>query len=59
VENERDPIKRRLVDGEHRADPARLDQIHAQVKYEVDKAVASALLAPYPNVDKVDQDVYA
>jgi pyruvate dehydrogenase E1 component alpha subunit len=58
---ERDPIKLLgdWLTGEHHVDRARLDEIQAQVKYEVDKAVAFALAAPYPNVDKVDQDVYA
>ena len=36
-----------------------LDQIHAEVKAEIDKGVQFALAAPYPNVDKVGQDVYA
>jgi pyruvate dehydrogenase E1 component alpha subunit len=58
---ERDPIKvlGDWLTGEHHADRARMEQVHVEVKSEVDKAVAWALAAPYPNVDKVDQDVYA
>ena len=41
------------------SDRAQLDQIQAEVQSEVDKAVEFAVAAPYPNVDKVDQDVYA
>ena len=58
---ERDPVKL-LADAlitENLADRARLDQIQSEVKSEVDKAVAFAIAAPYPSVDKVDQDVYA
>jgi len=33
--------------------------MRAEVKAEVDKAVQFAIAAPYPAVDKVDQDVYA
>jgi hypothetical protein len=29
------------------------------VKSEMEKAVQFAISAPYPNVDKVEQDVYA
>jgi pyruvate dehydrogenase E1 component alpha subunit len=36
-----------------------LDQIYAEVKAEIDQGVQFALAAPYPNVDKVGQDVYA
>ena len=41
------------------ADRAALDQIQAEVKAEIEKAVQFAMAAPYPNVDKVEQDVYA
>jgi TPP-dependent pyruvate/acetoin dehydrogenase alpha subunit len=41
------------------ADRAALDLIHDEVKAEIDSAVKFALDAPYPSVDKVDQDVYA
>ena len=36
-----------------------LDQIHAEVKAEIEKGVQFALAAAYPSVDKVGQDVYA
>jgi pyruvate dehydrogenase E1 component alpha subunit len=39
--------------------PASLDAIRVEVKAEVEKAVQFAMTAPYPAVDKVDQDVYA
>jgi len=41
------------------ADAVALDQIHDEVKVEIDSAVQFALAAPYPSPDKVDQDVYA
>jgi acetoin:2,6-dichlorophenolindophenol oxidoreductase subunit alpha len=41
------------------ADRAQFDAIHAEVKAEVEKAVQFAIAAPYPSVDKADQDVYA
>ena len=59
---ERDPITlfQQLVDRpEEPADRARLDQINAEVKAEMEKAVQFAMASPYPDVDKVDQDVYA
>ena len=58
---ERDPIKlfSEWLISQNLADPPLLDQIHAEVKSEIDKAVQFALAAPYPNVDKVEQDVYA
>ena len=59
--SERDPIK--VITGailsQNIADPAALDQIQSEVKAEIDKAVQFAMAAPYPNVDKVEQDVYA
>ncbi len=58
---DRDPIKL-LVDflaAQSLADRAVLDQIHNEVKAEIDKGVQFALAAPYPNIDKVEQDVYA
>jgi pyruvate dehydrogenase E1 component alpha subunit len=58
---DRDPVKL-LADvliKENLADRARLDQIQTEVKSEVDKAVAFAIASPYPDVDKVDQDIYA
>jgi pyruvate dehydrogenase E1 component alpha subunit len=58
---ERDPIKvltERLLN-EKIATQAQLDEIQAQAKSEIDAAVAFALQAPYPSVDKVGEDVYA
>ena len=58
---ERDPLKI-MADwlvAEKLADRAALDQIHAEVKAEIDKGVQFALNAPYPTADEVDQDVYA
>ena len=58
---ERDPI-RLMADAlaaEGIADRARLERIQAEVQSEVEKAVEFATAAPYPGVDKVDQDVYA
>ena len=58
---ERDPVKlfADWLTAQNLADPARLEQIQAEVQSEVDKAVEFAVAAPYPNADKVDQDVYA
>ena len=58
---ERDPIQilAAWMTGQGIADRARLDQINAEVKTEIEKAVQFATAAPYPNVDKVAQDVYA
>ena len=58
---ERDPIKilGDWLTAQSLADLFRLDQIHAEVSSEVQKAVQFALAAPYPGADKVDQDVYA
>jgi pyruvate dehydrogenase E1 component alpha subunit len=58
---ERDPIKL-LGDwllAENLANRAKLDQIHAEVKAEIDEGLQFALAAPYPAADKVGQDVYA
>jgi TPP-dependent pyruvate/acetoin dehydrogenase alpha subunit len=58
---ERDPLKlesARLI-AEHSATQAQLDQIQAEVKAEMDKAVQFALAAPYPAVERVTEDVYA
>jgi pyruvate dehydrogenase E1 component alpha subunit len=58
---ERDPIKLLAdwLNAEKIADRTQLDQIQAEVKAEVEKAVQFAMAAPYPSPDKVDQDVYA
>jgi acetoin:2,6-dichlorophenolindophenol oxidoreductase subunit alpha len=58
---ERDPIKL-LADwlvSQKVVERSRLDEIQAEVKSEVDKAVQFAIAAPYPTPDKVDQDIYA
>ena len=58
---ERDPIKvaTEAILAQKIADQPALDQIQSEVKVEIDKAVQFAMAAPYPNVDKVEQDVYA
>jgi TPP-dependent pyruvate/acetoin dehydrogenase alpha subunit len=58
---ERDPLKVHaawLVEQKH-ADAAQLEQIEAEVRAEIDKAVKFAIDAPYPNQEEVDRDVYA
>ncbi len=58
---ERDPIQI-LSDwliSQKFTDRARLDQIHSVVKAEIEQAVHFATAAPYPAVDKVEQDIYA
>jgi TPP-dependent pyruvate/acetoin dehydrogenase alpha subunit len=59
--SERDPIKvlSAAILAQKIADQPALDQIQSEVKVEIDKAVQFAMAAPYPNVDKVEQDVYA
>ena len=58
---DRDPIKllTDFLTAHNLADRPALDQIHAEVKAEIDQAVQFALAAPYPNVDEVGQAVYA
>ena len=58
---DRDPLKviSDAILAQNIADRAALDQIQAEVKAEIEKAVHFAMAAPYPNVDKVEQDVYA
>ncbi|HEV3332430.1 MAG TPA: thiamine pyrophosphate-dependent dehydrogenase E1 component subunit alpha [Bryobacteraceae bacterium] len=58
---ERDPIKlfSDWLTAQNMADRAGLDKIQSEVKAEMDQAVQFALAAPYPAVDKVDQDIYA
>jgi pyruvate dehydrogenase E1 component alpha subunit len=58
---ERDPIKlfTDVLLAQNIADRAGLDRIQSEVKAEIDKAVQFAMAAPYPSVDKVEQDVYA
>ena len=58
---ERDPINL-LSDWlirENVTDTASLDRIYSEAKTEIEKAVAFALAAPYPEPQEVDQDVYA
>jgi acetoin:2,6-dichlorophenolindophenol oxidoreductase subunit alpha len=58
---ERDPI-RLFADSllaDRLADRGRLDQMESEVKQEVEQAVQFAIAAPYPAIDKVEQDVYA
>jgi pyruvate dehydrogenase E1 component alpha subunit len=58
---ERDPVKL-LADwliSQNFADRAALEKINAEVLSEMTKAVQWAIAAPYPALDKVDQDVYA
>jgi acetoin:2,6-dichlorophenolindophenol oxidoreductase subunit alpha len=58
---ERDPIKLLsdwLVANKH-ADAATLAKVHAELKSEMQKAVAFAIASPYPTVDEASQDVYA
>jgi TPP-dependent pyruvate/acetoin dehydrogenase alpha subunit len=59
--SERDPIKvaTDAILTQNIADRDALDQIQAEVKAEIEKGVQFAMAAPYPNVDKVEQDVYA
>jgi acetoin:2,6-dichlorophenolindophenol oxidoreductase subunit alpha len=58
---ERDPIRvlSNWLLGEKLAEQKQLDEIQAQAKSEIEAAVAFALQAPYPSVDKVGEDVYA
>ncbi len=58
---ERDPLKlfAEYLIAQNLASPRQLDEMSAEVKAEVDQAVQFAVAAPYPAVDKVDQDVYA
>jgi pyruvate dehydrogenase E1 component alpha subunit len=58
---ERDPIKILgdwLVRNNY-AESALLAQIHSEIESEMKNAVEFALGAPYPELDEVDQDVYA
>ena len=59
--SERDPIAlltTRLM-AERVADQSALDRITAELTSVMDEAVASAIAAPYPTVDEVNEDVYA
>lgn len=59
--SERDPIKvaAEAILALKIAGQSALDQIQTEVKAEIERAVQFAMAAPYPNVDKVEQDVYA
>jgi TPP-dependent pyruvate/acetoin dehydrogenase alpha subunit len=59
--SERDPINnfRDWMIAEKIADTAQLEKINSEIKTEMQKAVDFAIAAPYPNPDKVAQDVYA
>ena len=41
------------------ADRKRLDDLEAETKLEIDRAVQAAIAAPYPGIDKVGEDIYA
>ena len=59
--SERDPIAlltARLM-AERAADQSALDRITAELTSVMDEAVASAIAAPYPTLDEVNEDVYA
>ena len=58
---ERDPIRllAAWLQSEGLATQAQLDEIHTQVKAEIDSAVEFALQAPYPPKDQAGEDVYA
>jgi acetoin:2,6-dichlorophenolindophenol oxidoreductase subunit alpha len=58
---ERDPVKllgRWLMERSY-ADASSLERISEQVRGQMEAAVKMAVDAPYPNVDEVEQDVYA
>ncbi len=58
---QRDPLK--ILGGwlqqEQLADGVRLADIESEVRAEMEKAVASAIAAPYPGAEQVSEDVYA
>jgi pyruvate dehydrogenase E1 component alpha subunit len=56
-----DPIKNysEWLKAEKHADAATLSAIESELKSEMDKAMQLAIAAPYPNIDQVNQDVYA
>jgi acetoin:2,6-dichlorophenolindophenol oxidoreductase subunit alpha len=59
--SDRDPIKMLgswLIEQRH-SDAVSLEQIWSQVREEMESAVKFAIDAPYPNVEEVDQHVYA
>jgi pyruvate dehydrogenase E1 component alpha subunit len=58
---ERDPINLHgdWIIAQNLAGKTQLEEIHAQVKSEIDAAVGFAMKAPYPGVDQVAEDIYA
>jgi acetoin:2,6-dichlorophenolindophenol oxidoreductase subunit alpha len=58
---ERDPVTlmANLLTSHNIADSATLTKIQDEIQAEVDTAVKFAIDSPYPDADKVDQDVYA
>jgi pyruvate dehydrogenase E1 component alpha subunit len=58
---ERDPVRLHgewlLAQGH--ADKAALEAIHTELTVEMDAAVEFAVNSPFPDADKVDQDIYA
>jgi pyruvate dehydrogenase E1 component alpha subunit len=58
---ERDPIKlmARWLEEQHLAESSEFARIESEVRAEMEAAVKFALSAPYPNVEEVEQDVYA
>ena len=57
----RDPIKNfaQWMMQEKVVDRAKLEEIQKEVQTEMNVAVESAIAAPYPSPEEVDQDVYA
>jgi len=53
---ERDPLK---IARPWFPDQSMLDKMQVELKAEIDAAVKFAIEAPYPNVDKVAEDIYA
>jgi TPP-dependent pyruvate/acetoin dehydrogenase alpha subunit len=58
---DRDPVKlfAAILIAEQVTDQPGLEKIQTEVQDEIDKAVEFAKNAPYPDVDEVDEDVYA
>jgi len=58
---ERDPITvfGNWLVSEKISDREKLKQIEAEVRAEIEKAVAFAMESPYPSADKAEQDIYA
>jgi pyruvate dehydrogenase E1 component alpha subunit len=58
---ERDPVKLhgKWLLAQGHADEAALEAIHQELTVEMDAAVEFAVNSPFPDADKVDQDIYA